>query len=308
MSQRAARPIAIGPPVGHAGVVVRLARRHLPRLGALVLVSAMALVAGCGVEGSVQVTGLGGGTTTTTSPGPNDSPVLRADVSEDVVARYDVHDGVLAAVVTGTDRAAYRERYQRFSQLVPDDLRMLVVGYVVFHPDDDSVAFVSSADDENDAWILGISDDGRDDRDLDATILHESAHLATLGDDQLDTSWRGDCPTFESVDGCLHPDAYLYDWVERYWTDLLPDLAEIEAAHGRRAAELIHQLYRAHRDRFVREYAATSPEEDLAETYAAWALDRTPTSDALAAKFSFFDQHDVFRAMKVHAQEAGAHR
>ena len=42
-----------------------------------------------------------------------------------------------------------------------------------------------------------------------------------------------------------------------------------------RAADLVHQLYRGHRDRFVREYAATSPEEDIAETYSAWALGRT---------------------------------
>ena len=71
---------------------------------------------------------------------------------------------------------------------------------------------------------------------------------------------------------------------------------------------MIHQLYRNHRDRFVREYAATSPEEDIAETYSAWALGRTPSSDALADKFAFFDQHEIFRAMKAYAENAGAHR
>jgi hypothetical protein len=58
----------------------------------------------------------------------------------------------------------------------------------------------------------------------------------------------------------------------------------------------------------VREYAATSPEEDIAETYSAWALGRTARSDALAAKYRFFDEHEIFRTMKAYALQAGAHR
>ena len=116
-------------------------------------------------------------------------------------------------MVTGTDRTPTASATSASPSSSRPSCASLIVGYIVFHPDDDSVAFVSAADDGNDTWILGLSDDRRDDRDLDATLLHESAHLATLGDDQLDTTWRGACPTFESIDGCLHADAYLYDWV-----------------------------------------------------------------------------------------------
>lgn len=279
-------------------------RRLVARLGALVL--ATALLAGCAAAGNVAVLSVGSASPATLVPAR--TPVAEADIDQEVVARYDVHDGALGRVVAGTDRTPYRRRYQRFAELLPAGVRSLVVGYIVFHPDDDSVAFVSAADDGNDTWILGLSDDFRDDRDLDATILHESAHLLTLGDDQLDTRWRGTCETFESIDGCLHLDAYLYDWVERYWTDLLDELAEIESARGRRAEELVERLYREHRDRFVREYAATSPEEDIAETYSAWVLGRAARSDAVAEKYGFFEEHDAFRAMKAHAVQAGAHR
>lgn len=278
--------------------------RSIARLGALVL--AAALVVGCAAAGNVTVVEVGSAAPPTLVPAR--TPVAEAEIDQDVVARYDVRDGALGRVVAGTDRSPYRRRYQRFADLLPAEVRSLVVGYIVFHPDDDSVAFVSAADDGNDTWILGLSDDVRDDRDLDATILHESAHLLTLGDDQLDTRWRGTCETFESIDGCLHLDAYLYDWVERYWVDLLDELAEIESARGRRADDLVERLYRDHRDRFVREYAATSPEEDFAETYSAWALGRAARSDAIDDKYQFFEQHEAFRSMKAYAVQAGAHR
>jgi hypothetical protein len=279
--------------------------RRILRAGVLA-----AALAGCGATTApVDVVGVGtiAPTTTTTSAPRTPPPVLRAEVAQDVVARYDVRDGDLAALVSGRDEARHRERFERFETLLPLDVRQRVVGYVVFSSDDDSVAFVSAADDENETWFLGLSDDPADDSELDSTLLHESAHIVTLNETQLDTSWFGACDTYESVDGCLHDDAMLLAWVDRFWRDLLPEWSEIEQTRGPRIVGLIERFFRRHRDRFVRPYAATSPEEDLAETFAAWALGRGARTEAIEEKFAFFESYADFQAARERAQEAGAH-
>jgi hypothetical protein len=244
--------------------------------------------------------------TTTTAAPRTPPPVLRAEVAQDVVARYDVRHGDLAALVSGRDEARHRERFERFETLLPLDVRERVVGYVVFSSDDDSVAFVSAADDENETWFLGLSDDPADDSELDSTLLHESAHIVTLNETQLDTAWFGACDTYESVDGCLHDDAMLLAWVDRFWRDLLPEWSEIDQTRGPRIVGLIERFFRRHRERFVRPYAATSPEEDLAETFAAWALGRRARTEAIEEKFAFFVAYSEFQATRERAREAGA--
>ena len=80
---------------------------------------------------------------------------------QDVLARYDVHAGSLAGVVTGPDLPPYRARFERFQPSSSPTtcgcgrrLRRLRSRRRL-------VAFVSAADDDNDQWILGLSDDGR---------------------------------------------------------------------------------------------------------------------------------------------------
>jgi hypothetical protein len=49
---------------------------------------------------------------------------------------------------------------------------------------------------------------------------------------------------------------------------------------------------RYNHDDFVSEYAASSPHEDLAETFLAYVTDgESPEAPGVAQKFAFFDAH-----------------
>lgn len=87
----------------------------------------------------------------------------------------------------------------------------------------------------------------------------------------------------------MKEDSYLNLFFQRFWVDIYDQwsrAAEIED-DAQREKELEH-FYRKHEDKFVSDYAATDPDEDIAETMMMFFLaDKPPGRDMAEEKILF---------------------
>lgn len=123
------------------------------------------------------------------------------------------------------------------------------------------------------SWILSV-DPTEPTESLERTLVHELAHLYTLGNDDLSAT-RGSCDGVRVRIGCADHDSVLAQWIRQFWTT-----TGEPAAYDAKA--------------FVSQYAADSAHEDLAETFMAWVYGDAATSTLIADKYAFFDADDQF--------------
>lgn len=151
-------------------------------------------------------------------------------------------------------------------------------------PDSDTLAYVASADDPT-TWVVAANLAYADDPDLLlATLVHEYAHMLSLGPDDVDAA-ATECDTEWAGAGCLIPDADLERFAQRFWSGYTD-----APARDNVDADVAWDFYQAHEEDFVSDYAATNASEDFAETFATYVVE--PETDAadsvIAEKFAFF--------------------
>ena len=88
------------------------------------------------------------------------------------------------------------------------------------------------------------------------------------------------------------PDSYLFGFYRGFWD-----------WYGEDAQELAFQgtLFEAHEADFVNDYAASSPTEDFAETFAAWLMPEHEAfliTETVEAKFAFFESQPELVALR----------
>ena len=152
-------------------------------------------------------------------------------------------------------------------------------------PNSDTLAYVASADDPT-KWRVAANLAYVDDEDLLlSTLVHEYAHMLSLGADDTDPS-AFECDTEWAGAGCLLPESDLQHFAERFWAGYTD-----APARDNVDSDVAWDFYQAHEDEFVSDYAATNVSEDFAETFAAYVVE--PDVDAarsvIGRKFAFFD-------------------
>ncbi|HEY2979986.1 MAG TPA: hypothetical protein VGJ22_02290 [Anaerolineales bacterium] len=194
------------------------------------------------------------------------------------------------------DAQAQQRTWDYFTALIPADQRRMLTAYVVITDGRDDILGAVTQVRSPDRWALEIDiKDAEDPYDLTYTLLHEFAHLLTLNADQVTPSLAvfnspedadvfereaAACPRYFPGEGCSQPGSYLNTFYEQFWTDLYAQWSAIDQEPDLDTyQERLREFYRKHRDRFVSEYAATSPEEDIAETWAYFVLSRKPNGD-----------------------------
>ncbi len=151
--------------------------------------------------------------------------------------------------------------------------------------DSDTLAYVASASDDPTKWAFAANLAYADDADLLlATLVHEYAHLLSLGANDADPA-ATTCETEWTGAGCLRPDADLQRFADRFWSQYAD-----APARDNVDADVAWDFYQAHEDDFVSDYAATNASEDFAETFATYVMEPSgPRAGIIAEKFAFFD-------------------
>ncbi|MGI9642123.1 MAG: hypothetical protein ACR2N9_05010 [Acidimicrobiia bacterium] len=210
----------------------------------------------------------------------NDAAVESAQYGTgvDLVASYPVS----ADELVGDEPvdAVHAELWATVVATVPDQWRQGIRQFsVVQEKPAGTVAMVHQSGLDPRRWLLSIDlADADNPRLVRETLIHEMAHLITLGTDEFTFNHRltGPCDGVIVEIGCAHADSVLARWAEAFWVDPQRPTDYDQAG-------------------FVAPYAATGPHEDLAETFLYWARgdragDLSGAGFVLDAKFAFIER------------------
>lgn len=206
------------------------------------------------------------------------------------------------------DRASHQEIWDYFTKLIPASERRSLAEYsIVTDGEGKILAAVTQTLYDPELWGLEVDIRDSDDRlDLTYTLIHEYAHLLTLGPDQVTpsealfnnpdddnifydevTACR---PDYFPGEGCSHSNSYINAFFNQFWADIYEEWLDInlieddDTYYG-----ALDNFYYKYEDRFLTDYAATNPEEDIAEAFTFFVLSPRPNDDTIIEqKISFF--------------------
>jgi hypothetical protein len=205
------------------------------------------------------------------------------------------------------DEASQQEIWDYFTTLIPVEARNSLAEYSIV-TDGEGNALAAVAQTLYDPALWGLEVDIRDSNDklnLTYTLIHEYAHLLTLGPDQVTPSAAvfnnpddddiyfeeaSACPDYFPGEGCSQPNSYINAFFNGFWADIYEEWQDVNLIEDDDAYyEALDDFYYTYEDRFVTDYAATNPEEDIAEAFTFFVLSPHPGGDTVAEeKILFF--------------------
>lgn len=245
------------------------------RRRSIVLISVVAAVVIAAVILVVLMIGMGSGGTESSAPVESDDDFGTAQV-------YDVDDGALVPAADTRESSVW----EVFVRLVtPEFAATSMTQYRAGDdPDSDTLAYVHRADDP-DYWVLAANMAfADDDQLLLSTLIHEYAHILSLGVADADPDTTS-CPTVELSEGCLAADSLLLAFYDDFWLRY----GDVAPAPDDDDADAAAEFFLAHEEDFVSDYAATNVVEDFAESFMTFVLEDEPEDTSpVAEKLLFF--------------------
>lgn len=208
-----------------------------------------------------------------------------------VVATYAVTSPERITLTDGTADEQHKQIWSLFARISPDAFTDAYVNTYEIANDasDDTLAYVHDEDGDG-YWSVGVNvgsfgTEGK--REDILTLIHEFAHIVTLNQTQV--VHGGTCITYDTGDGCATAQSYIHAFVQRFW----PEAERTRAVSG-------EDVYTRAPQKYLTEYAATSPEEDIAESFALFVLESKERSGTTIAdqKAAFFYAYPELVALR----------
>lgn len=242
---------------------------------------------------------------------PDCDPAAIGDDDGAVVAAYAVQDAEVVGVCAGEPDERLDVAWEELTSAVPAaQLGALAVFAGYDDPDSDVAAFATLLGETNERFgvVVNLSMAEEDPEELRLTLVHEVAHVFTQTPDQLDVDADpADCATFHNGNGCFLDGSLMAEWIDRFWSEdelaALPDPSSSDAEGDDPAAEERCSLDPG----FLGTYAASSPEEDFAESFSAFVFDLDVPAE-VQPRLDFFAQHPELAAVRDHALGDGRER
>ena len=179
--------------------------------------------------------------------------------------------------------ARQQEFWKFYTDLIPSDMWPQLTRLVLYADDQDGTAAYVAPINENNLshWEMGwnlayVWSGGQLIKGETAyTAIHEFAHILTLNAGQVNVSSSA-CNTFHTGEGCSNGNSYINGFFQNFWTDI------IEEHRNLNTDDEYFEFYEKYRNRFVSEYAATNPGEDIAETFTIFVINDLPTGNSIA--------------------------
>ena len=225
-------------------------------------------------------------------------------VDQFVTAHY-VVDGVLGQVCFGEEDPKLFTTWELLSAISPpDELKPLAILAGFDAPDGDTDGFVIAIGDFDGATFqmsMNLTWTDATDPWFSLTVAHELSHILTGQIEELDRlSEPGECDTFDNGEGCALPGSYLDDWVAEFWSE--DELASLNVmTDDPDAADERCDVNSG----FLGPYAATNPDEDFAESFAAFVFQVEMDNPQLEDKMAFFDERPELAEIRDRADDAG---
>ena len=223
-----------------------------------------------------------------------------------ILALFDVENGKVklsnaslkgASEISKEDMELYKWLWADSKNLIPDDYLYKISKFEINTDGFENVmAHVTPENADASSWRLAI--DIRDAVDADKkhteefnnTVLHEFAHIMTLNKDQMMSLRNEHSSNYTVEEGTLKKDSYLNQFYNKFWLDVIDEHSTIESLDitEDEMYEKNMEFYEKYKDRFVSDYAATNPAEDIAETYRCFIIQPKPSGRSVKDKKILF--------------------
>lgn len=204
---------------------------------------------------------------------------------------------------------AHTNIWRYYAALIPAEQRTYLNEFIIYTDGkDESLAAVSQSLTDPARWDLWVDiADAEHPQDLTFTLVHEFAHLLTLNASQIEPNLQVfnnpddpdifydeslKCSNYFTYEGCANPDSYMNLFIEQFWYDIFDEWEDIDLEEDDdRYYDRLDEFYYTYEDQFITDYAATSPEEDIAEAFSFFILSERPRGNSIAEqKVLFFYQ------------------
>lgn len=225
-----------------------------------------------------------------------------------LIANYNVKNGNLVLnnesnteKISDKDIKKHKVLWSKVKKIIPKSYLNRISSFTI---DTDGVggiaASVGAMTDENKKFDFSIDlKDSFDEKgnlikdELNHTIVHEFGHILTLNNSQMKDERDEKSKTYTTEEGTTTENSYLNKFYNKFWKNIY---TEWKAANENGVAESneemsedpAHKFYEKHSDSFVTDYAATNPEEDIAESFTAFVLQDKPKGNSIKDKKVLF--------------------
>jgi len=215
------------------------------------------------------------------------------------------------------DSASQEQVWEYFATIIPADQRRFLTEYsITTDGKDNTLAAVTQTYNDPNEWALEVDVlDINDTYSLTFTLVHEFGHLLTLGPSQVPPSNAvfnnpddedvlqsevNACSQYFPGEGCSKSDSYINAWYERFWAGIYSEWDEINYEQDEdKYYQLLDDFYYKYQDQFLTDYAVTTPEEDIAESFAFFVLAPKPSGNSIAdQKVLFFYKYPELVALR----------
>lgn len=161
----------------------------------------------------------------------------------------------------------HTEMWSLYKSITPSEELRWITEFEIYDGEGEEFGYVTNLNDDLRDWRLGLaidgaySDDLNEDGELAHTIIHEYFHVACLNSTQLDPDSEN-CD-YNPQEGCAIIGSYLDEFVDLFWADIINEHEKINPNNQNK----LDKFYEKYKDRFVNDYAATNPVEDIAESF-----------------------------------------
>lgn len=187
------------------------------------------------------------------------------------------------------DAMLHQKMWNYYKALIPKAQRKQLTDFTVMTDGKQHIlANMVQSEGESKNWNLemDVLDVHRDNPKLVKALIHETAHLISLGEDQISSEHsyiehsstkakanqeanKVKCESLHVNEGCTKKDSYLHKFYQQFWSTYEKEWEQKNVETDEVAKRVFYDTY--HQE-FVSEYAITNVVEDWAETFTMFTL------------------------------------
>lgn len=176
------------------------------------------------------------------------------------------------------DTVLHQEVWNFYRTLIPKEQRKQLKEFTIMTDGKQNIlANVVQSENTTEDWKLEVDvlDANTDDPELIKTLIHETAHLISLGEEQIPINeesqqkFKKKCESLFLDEGCTNKDSYLNKFHKQFWPMYEEEWKQKKVEMDEEAKLAFYDKY--HQE-FVSEYAITNVVEDWAETFTMFTL------------------------------------
>lgn len=211
---------------------------------------------------------------------------------------------IIESEPTSSELETYDKIWREIKDKVGTNLLASLDSFIVYSDGkDETLAYVNYIDDKASRWYMAIDiedsinmEDNSLKEDFYFTIVHELAHVITLNDTQAIYNSEPSFGKYFEEDISFNEDSYLNEFYNRFWTYSIDESRIIQNLDNE---DIRYKFFLRHENSFVTDYAATSPSEDIAESFAYFVINEKPMGNEIwEQKIRFFYEFEELVEIK----------